>query len=250
MKKKISVIMVCLNSEKTIQKSINSYNNQKYTNKELIIIDGGSSDKTLNIIKNSVGISYFEEIKNLGLYASLNYGIRKSKGEIIAILHSDDEFFNENILENINEAFLKYPEEIDYIYSDIVFVSMSDEIKRKWNVGNLSQNDIFSGKFPPHTGIFVKKNCFIKTGYYNENLKISSDIEYIFRLFTEKTLRGKYLNIFTLKMKLGGLSTKSFKNILYANFESYIALKNLKIGYIKAFVVIILKVFRKLRQSV
>ena len=62
-----------------------------------------------------------------------------------------------------------------------------------------------------HTGIFVKKNCFIKTGYYNENLKISSDIEYIFRLFTEKTLRGKYLNIFTLKMKLGGLSTKSFK---------------------------------------
>ena len=58
---------------------------------------------------------------------------------------------------------------------------------------------------------FSLKKLFIKTGYYNENLKISSDIEYIFRLFTEKTLRGKYLNIFTLKMKLGGLSTKSFK---------------------------------------
>jgi len=108
----------------------------------------------------------------------------------------------------------------------------------------------FFGNFPPHTGIFVKKNSFLKTGYYNENLKISSDIQYIFTLFTEKTLKGKYLNIFTLKMKLGGLSTRSFKNILYANFESYIALKNVKIGYIRSFLVILLKVFRKLRQLV
>ena len=242
--------MVCLNSEKTIQKSIKSFYNQKYTNKELIIIDGGSSDKTLNIIKDSEGVSYFEEKKNLGLYASLNYGIGKSKGDIIGILHSDDEFFNENILENINDGFVKSSGTIDYIYSNIVFVDMSDKIKRKWIVGNLSQNDIFFGNSPPHTGIFVKKNSFFKTGYYNENLKISSDIEYIFRLFSEKTLKGMYLNIFTLKMKLGGLSTKSFKNILYANFESYIALKNVKIGYIRSFLIILLKVFRKLRQLI
>ena len=93
-------------------------------------------------------------------------------------------------------------------------------------------------------------NSFFKTGYYNEKLKISSDIEYIFRLFTEKNLKGKYLNTFTLKMKLGGLSTKSFKNILYANFESYIALKNVKIGYLRSLLVIILKVLRKLRQLI
>ena len=69
MKKKISIIMVCLNSEKTIQKSINSFNSQRYDNKELVIIDGGSTDNTQNIIKNSKGVSYFEEIKGLGLYA-------------------------------------------------------------------------------------------------------------------------------------------------------------------------------------
>jgi len=250
MKKKFSIIMVCLNSEKTIQKSIKSFYNQKYTNKELIIIDGGSSDNTLEIIKDSEGVSYFEEKKNLGLYASLNYGITKSKGDTIGILHSDDEFYNENILESINDAFEKNSVTIDYIYSNIVFVDTSDKIKRKWVVGNLSQNDIFFGNFPPHTGIFVKKNSFFKTGYYNEKLKISSDIEYIFRLFTEKTLKGKYLNTFTLKMKLGGLSTKSFKNILYANFESYIALKNVKIGYLRSLLVILLKVLRKLRQLI
>ena len=86
----------------------------------------------------------------------------------------------------------------------------------------------FLWKSTSYTQEFLsKKNSFLKTGFYNENFKISSDIEYIFRLFNEKkTLIGMYLNIFTLKMKLGGLSTNSFKNMLYANFESYIALKS------------------------
>ena len=248
MKKKISIIMVCLNSEKTIQKSIQSFNSQKYSNKELIVIDGGSTDKTINIIKNSECINYFDQIKNLGLYASLNYGIRKSKGDIVGILHSDDEFFNENILDKVNDCFSRDLDEIDYIYSNIVFVDAEDKIKRKWDVGKLKKNDVFLGKIPPHTGIYVKKSTFFKTGYYNENLKISSDIEYIFRLFTEKNLKGMYLNIFTLKMKLGGISTKSFKNILYGNFETLVALKNIKIGYISSILIMLLKVFRKLRQ--
>ena len=248
MEKKISIIMVCLNSEKTIQKSIKSFNSQKYSNKELIVIDGGSTDKTINIIKNSECVNYFDQIKNLGLYASLNYGIRKSKGDIVGILHSNDEFFNENILYKVNDCFSRDLDEIDYVYSNIVFVDAEDKIKRKWDVGKLNQNDVFLGKIPPHTGIYVKKSTFFKTGYYNENLKISSDIEYIFRLFTEKNLKGMYLNIFTSKMKLGGISTKSFKNILYGNFETLIALKNNKIGYISSILIVLLKVFRKLRQ--
>mgnify|MGYP000950046868 CR=1 FL=1 len=248
MEKKISIIMVCLNSEKTIQKSIKSFNSQKYSNKELIVIDGGSTDKTINIIKNSECVNYFDQIKNLGLYASLNYGIRKSKGDIVGILHSNDEFFNENILDKVNDCFSRDLDEIDYVYSNIVFVDAEDKIKRKWDVGKLNQNDVFLGKIPPHTGIYVKKSTFFKTGYYNENLKISSDIEYIFRLFTEKNLKGMYLNIFTSKMKLGGISTKSFKNILYGNFETLIALKNNKIGYISSILIVLLKVFRKLRQ--
>jgi hypothetical protein len=117
-------------------------------------------------------------------------------------------FFNENILESINDKFKKNSVIIDYIYSNIVFVNTSDKIKRKWVVGNLSENDIFFGNFPLHTGIFVKKNSFLKTGYYNENLKISSDIEYIFSLFTEKTLKGKYLNIFTLKNETSRIKYK------------------------------------------
>ena len=242
--------MVCLNSEKTIQKSIMSFNSQKYLNKELIVIDGGSTDKTISIIKNSVGVSYFEEIKNLGLYASLNYGIKKSEGEIIGILHSDDEFFDENILDKINHCFIKDNNKTDYVYSNIVFVDIEDNIKRKWNVGKVSQSDISLGKLPPHTGIFVKKSTFSKTGYYNENYKISSDFEYIYKLFNEISFKGNYLNHFTLKMKLGGLSTRSFKNIIYGNLESYIALKNLKIGYIRSFLIVIFKIFRKFGQLV
>ena len=94
----------------------------------------------------------------------------------------------------------------------------------------------------------LKKKTFKFTGYYNENYKISSDIEYIFKLINEKNLVGDYLSDYSIKMKLGGLSTKSLKNIVFANFECYIALKNLKIGSIKSIIIVVQKVLRKLMQ--
>ena len=247
MQNKISIIMVCKNSARTIEDSINSFFLQEYKNKELIIIDGGSTDKTIEIIEKLNCHNYFESINGLGLYASINHAINKCDGNVIGILHSDDTFFDKFVLQKINQEFNKN-KFIDYVYSDIIFVDHFENIKRKWIVGNLKVNDVFKGKFPPHTGIFVKKSSFEYTNKYNESYKISSDTEYIFKLMTSNKLRGSYLSSFTIKMKLGGLSTRSIKNILIGNLESYDALKKLKIGYLKRFQIILFKVSRKFIQ--
>ena len=212
MQNKISIIMVCKNSERTINESLNSFRLQNYKNKELIIVDGGSTDHTIEIIKKLNFHNYFQSIENLGLYASINYAIRKCHGDIVGILHSDDVYYDNFVLDKINYKF-EEQNSIDYLYSDIVFTDQSNDIKRKWVVDNLNPKDIFIGKFPPHTGIFVKKSTFNHTGMYNENYKISSDIEYMFKLITTENLNGDYLPEFTIKMKLGGLSTRSLKNI-------------------------------------
>ena len=240
--------MVCKNSEKTITESINSFFDQDYLKKNLIIIDGGSNDKTVEIIKNYKSINYFEKINNLGLYASINYGIKKSSDGIIGILHSDDTYFDKNILSKINSAFENNIIKPDYIYTNVLFINNLNVVKRNWESGEIKNDEINLGKFPPHTGIFLKKSVFDKIGFYDESLKISSDISFIYKLFENKQLVGKYLDIYSIKMKLGGLSTKSIRNIIIANLESFIALKSLKISYIKVLKIIFLKIFNKIGQ--
>ena len=105
MKNKISIVMVCKNSEETIDYSIKSFLKQDFENKELIVIDSGSTDNTINIIKKYKEINYFEIVPDLGLYASINYAIKKCSGNIVGLLHSDDSFFNENILYKLDNEF-------------------------------------------------------------------------------------------------------------------------------------------------
>ena len=222
--------MVCKNSSRTIEDSIKSFIDQDFLNKELIIIDGGSTDGTNDIIfkykeKNII----FEQIENLGLYASINHGIKKSSGNIIGLLHSDDIYYSKNVLSKIHNEFSS--NYTDIIYTDIVFFNKKNKIVRKWvnsNITNISDTNI---SLPPHTGIYIKKKAFDLVGYYNENYKISSDIELMYKIFTEEKLKKKYLNIFSLKMRIGGLSTKSPLSIIRSNYETYKIFNNLNLKF-------------------
>ena len=242
---KLSIIMVCKNSSRTIEDSIKSFIDQDFLNKELIIIDGGSTDGTNDIIfkykeKNII----FEQIENLGLYASINHGIKKSSGNIIGLLHSDDIYYSKNVLSKIHNEFSS--NYTDIIYTDIVFFNKKNKIVRKWvnsNITNISDTNI---SLPPHTGIYIKKKAFDLVGYYNENYKISSDIELMYKIFTEEKLKKKYLNIFSLKMRIGGLSTKSPLSIIRSNYETYKIFNNLNLKF--PILMITKKIIKKIMQ--
>ena len=243
--RKISVIMVCKNSSETIVTSIKSFLGQSYRNKELIIVDGGSSDRTLEIIEKfkKKEIRIFKK-KNLGLYASLNFGIKKSSGEIIGILHSDDIYYSNKILNKINKNF--NTKKYDAIYTDIVLVNQNKKVIRKWINSKIDYSLDLNWILPPHTGLYIKKNIFKNIGYYNEKYKISSDIEFMYKLFLNQKLKTKYLKLFSLKMLIGGLSTKSPFSVIKSNYEVYKILKSLNIDY--PVIVIIKKIIIKIKQ--
>ncbi len=229
---KISIITVCLNSEKTIIHTLNSVKMQNYNNIEHIIVDGGSKDRTLEIIKKyknkNKKIIY---AKGKKLYDSLNIGIQQSTGDLISILHSDDIYNNKNILSKV--AYIAKKSKNKIFFGDVVYFQNNNfkKVIRNYPATNLKKEIFYYGNMPPHTGSFYKKEIFKNYGYYKKNYKIAGDFEHLLRLIVVKEIKFKILNFIVTRMKAGGLSGKNFNSFLIINKE---ILKSLRYHNIKA----------------
>jgi len=195
-KNKISIITVTKNSEKFLEKNILSVFNQTYRNYEHIIIDGLSTDKTVKIIKkHKKKISYWKSEKDKSLYDAINKGIKKSKGDIIGILNSDDIYYKKT-LEIVNRYFNK-KKNLDFLFGSVYkhkLLSGYNPKKIKWSFGFYSTHSV---------GFFIKKSAHLKVGNYNLKYRNSSDYDYFYRMI--------------IKKKLNGLATK--KNEIFGYFR-------------------------------
>jgi glycosyltransferase len=231
---RLSIITVCLNSSKTILKTLDSLKKQTLKKLEHIIIDGGSTDGTINLIKrNKLKNSIFITKKNLGIYASLNLGMKISRGKIIGILNSDDIFFNKNTLELIVNYFGK--NKTNLIYGNIIYKN-NKKVLRNWishktlKIKYDYKNLIKNGWMAPHTSIFIKKELLQNIGNYNQIYKISSDYDFIIRCFLNNKTQPTYLNKKLVIMKSGGVSNSSLNNVMIKMFEDYKIIESNKIG--------------------
>ena len=250
----VSLITCTRNSEKTIKNCCLSISSQTHDNIEHIISDKNSQDKTISTIKK-YGIKnlIIHEQKSLGIYGAINEGMRKSNGDIIGVLHSDDEFIDKNVIKIICEKFLQ--ENLDVLFSNILYTSQhnTNKIIRKWNSNlkeGIQSNSILSKKInngwmPPHTAIFFKKDLLNRIGYYNENFIISSDYDFIIRMFKEENLKIYFLNKYTIKMRMGGISNKNIQNIFLKMKEDLNIMKKFKLNVFKC---IFVKNFSKIKQ--
>ena len=221
---KISIITACLNSDKTILHTLNSVITQDYKNIEHVIIDGGSTDKTLFYLKKydfrNKKILYK---KNLSLYSSLNEGIKNSTGDIITFLHSDDIYNStETISKVINK--IKYSKSNIFFGDVVYFANQFDRPFRLYNAKNFNPKSMIYGNMPPHTGSYYKKEIFEKYGLY-KNFKIAGDFEHLLRIIYIAKEKFTILNLITTRMKSGGLSSKNFNSYLTINTELVRALK-------------------------
>jgi len=217
---KISIITVTYNSAATLEQTILSVINQSYKNIEYIIVDGQSSDDTLKIIdKYKNNISKIVSEKDKGLYDALNKGIDLATGDIIGILHSDDFYIGENIIEKYAVAFKK--NNCDAIYADLYYVDKdnTNKITRKWKSGNYHHNSFLNGWMPPHPTFLVKKEIYNKYGKFNTDFKSAADYELMLRLIYKHKIKLCYLPEFTVKMRTGGKSNVTVKNRFNANLE-------------------------------
>tara|TARA_Y100000590_G_scaffold463854_1_gene631687 strand:+ start:954 stop:1718 length:765 start_codon:yes stop_codon:yes gene_type:complete len=213
---KISIITPTFNSQNTIEANIKSVIKQNFENWEQIIIDNCSTDKTIEIIKNfnDSRISVFSE-NDKGIYDALNKGIKKSTGDIISILHSDDFYFKYNSLEIVSQNFQQYDSEI--IFGDIIYLKNKNQIFRYWESCDFKKGSFQKGWSPPHPGFFVKKEIYMKFGYYKGELGNSADIELMHRLLEKNKVSSKYIKKIFVAMNYGGASNKSFWGIIKQN---------------------------------
>lgn len=203
---KISIITVCFNSDKTIQKTIQSVLNQTYNNIEYILIDGNSTDSTLEIIKNyQHKLSYWISEPDNGLYDAMNKGISMATGDLIGILNSDDTFYSNTVIEDI-VSFHKSMD-IDASIGNIVQHRNNGKVVRIYSSINWNPKKLKIGFMPPHPSIFFKRELFKKYGNYYLGFKIGADYELITRFFLKNRIKWAYNGVLTTSMLVGGVSS-------------------------------------------
>ena len=227
---RISIITVCLNSEKTLPYTLNSVLVQNYSDIEHIFVDGGSNDKTIEIIKNyPLKNKKLIEARDSKIYEAINIGIKNASGEIISILHSNDILNSNSIINTIIDKFLESKNEI--LTSNVVFFHNQSffDITRNYTSNKFKKWMLKFGLMPPHTGTFIKKKIYDEIGLYNENYEIAGDFDFFVRCFYIKNKNYEHLNKTTIRMKTGGVSGKNFLSYVKSSFEIYESLKLNKI---------------------
>lgn len=227
----VSIITVVFNNKKYIEDCLVSVQSQTYKAIEHIVIDGGSTDGTLEILeKHKSKIFKLIIERDAGMYDALNKGFKLASGQIIGLLHSDDVFNNNSVIESIANEFSKG--NIDGLYGNLIYVSQTNpqKIQRYWESKEFNPKMIAQGWMPPHPTLFLQKKVIEKTGYFDLNFKIAADYDYMLRVLQTQGIRLKYLPIVITKMRTGGKSNKSLRNIFLKSWDDYCILKKNKAG--------------------
>ena len=225
-----SIITVCLNSDKTILYTLNSVLNQTCKKIEHIIIDGGSTDKTLQIIKkHPFKNKKIITIDKKGIYNSINEGIKIASGEYISLLHSDDIYQNNYILEEVSKIIKKKKEYKVFLGNAVYFRKDFSKISRYYSGTNFKLIDLKFGIIPPHTASFINKNIYRKFGNYKTNYLIASDFDFFLRIMLIHKVKFFKINKVIVRMRAGGISGKNFFSYWISTREIVRSLKENKI---------------------
>ncbi len=250
--KKVSLIMTTYNSHDNFKKSIDSALSQDYPNIELVIVDGGSTDGTVDLIKEYVSVIENEKSvynnfsviwiseKDDGIYDGMNKGIRMSSGNVIAV-------FNDAF--TCRDAISQFMHIIDVgnfdaVHSDLVYAD-GDKLKRYWHMPN---GNIRLGWMPAHPTLYIKREIYEKYGLYNTMYRSSSDYEFMIRILRDGTLKLGYIPKVLIKMFYGGTSSAGIGGYVWNAKEAYQALINNKIMFPRT--IILCRIFRTVWQYI
>ena len=256
---KISLITACYNSAATIRTCFDSVLSQQGVVLEYIVVDGGSKDATVDIIKEystrSTCSTRFEfrwlSEPDQGMYDAINKGVKMATGDIVGILNADDMFEGPDTLAHVVEGFnhVEQVEQVDAVYADIRFVK--DDLQttsryysaKRWKPWMLQW-----GKMPPHPSVYIRRELFDRLGLYKLGYDIAADYELLIRYLRKAGIKTRYLNECVVRMRMGGKSTRGWKSFKTLNKE--IVRGNRENGYFCCFPMLLPKYLFKIFEFI
>ena len=240
---KISIITAVFNRDYCVADALLSVYAQNWSNVEHVLVDGGSTDRTNQVIHefldSNVRSGYVANCTSqpdFGIYDALNKGINRATGDVIGLMHSDDFFADSEVLSSVAMVF-ENPD-VDAVYGDLDYVAKVDSkrIIRRWRSGDFSQDKLARGWMPPHPTLFLRRNVIDRWGVFDTRYKIAADYDFILRCLGQGKIRIVYIPRVLVKMRLGGESNYSLRKICLKTKEDYLALRRNHVGGIWALI--------------
>lgn len=247
----ISVVTATLNCVKTLPDCLASVAQQNYSNLEYIIVDGGSTDGTVELIYEHINrIDIFKSECDEGIYDALNKGIKLASGDVVGFLHADDTYGSNDVLSKIEKAF--QDPSVCAVFGDLEYVSSNDKSKviRRWAGEPFRPRLLYWGWMPAHPTLYVRREWYEKIGGFDSRYRISGDYHSILMLFSQPGFKTIYIPNVLVKMSLGGASNRSFKALLQKFREDWLALRLCNFSIASAIIAIVWKNLSKLKQFV
>jgi glycosyltransferase involved in cell wall biosynthesis len=219
----ISVITACRGATRCLPFALASVRRQTWSGFESLVVDGGSTDGTVAVLRAAESafdgrLRWISEPDH-GLYDALNKGIRMARGDVVGILHADDVFAGDDVLARVAAAF--EDPAVDCVFGDVRFVREPDlgRTVRYYRAAHFRPWMLRFGFMPPHPSFFARRELFERLGYYETDYRIAADYELLVRFLWRHRVRYRYLDMTTTKMRLGGMSTRSWRSNLVLNRE-------------------------------
>ncbi|MEP4558935.1 glycosyltransferase family 2 protein [Cobetia amphilecti] len=222
---KISVVTACFNSQATIGEAIATLKRQSWGNVEHVVIDGASKDDTVEVARKTLGpVDVLVSEPDKGIYDALNKGIVNSTGDIVGFLHSDDLYAHDEVLSRVAACF--EDPEIGAVYGDLQYVKAANttHVIRHWKSGSFSTDKLKYGWMPPHPTFFMRRELYEELGGFDLAYRIAGDYDALLRYLASDKVKVHYLPEVLVKMRLGGASNGSLKQIIRKSREDISAM--------------------------
>jgi glycosyltransferase involved in cell wall biosynthesis len=247
----IAVITATWNCAHTIEDCLKSVARQSWLAREHVVIDGGSTDGTVALLEQHRSqLSTLLSEPDQGIYDALNKGILASRSEVVGFLHADDFYAHTEVLAKIAEAFSD--PSVCAVYGDLHYVQKeaTSQVVRHWASCPFDPARLRQGWMPPHPTLYVRRQWYERIGGFDLRYRIAADYFSILQLFTQPDFKAVYLPDVLVKMRVGGASNRSLKNIVRKSREDYDALRRSGFSIVPAFAALAVKNLSKLKQFI
>jgi glycosyltransferase len=218
---KVSIITTAFNSEATIRDTLESVSRQDYPDIEHVVIDAGSTDRTVEIVRQFPHVSIIVSEVDHGIFHGMNKGLNVCTGDVICFLNSDDWYPQDDVISQVVNILNK--NKVQVVYGDLQYVDRFNiqKIARTWRSGKFKRNALYYGWMPPHPTFFAKKEVYELVGLFNTSLRNAADYELMLRVLLKHEINASYLPQVLVKMRRGGFSNAKLVHRLRANSEDF-----------------------------